>query len=103
MSEHGASDDNKLGVGRLGYRQYTTDRLEGTNAVAHRADDTTDVLAEDCRQRQGKILLPCARPDLPINGVNARGSRLNQHKVVAQRGGGNIVLIFKFSRPAIFV
>src|ERR1700679_3606172 len=103
MREQGAFHYHKFSVGCLGRCNHAIPRLEGANVAAYRAYYSAHIPAEDHRQRLGKILLPCPRPNLPIDGVNAGGCGLHQHEVGAKRRLRNISLKFQVFRPTIFV
>src|SRR5271163_1930804 len=98
MREHGTFYRNEFSIGRLGKCNHAIPRLEGSNIAAHRAYYSADIATEDRREHQGEILLPCARPNLPIDRVDAGGLGLDQYGVGAKRRLRNIHLKFEVFR-----
>src|SRR5271167_3846733 len=103
MCEQGTFYCDEFSIGRLCKRNHAIPRLEGANIAAHRAYYSADIATEDRRQRQGEILLPCTRPNLPIDGVDTGGCGLDEYGVGAKRRLRNISLKFEVFRPTIFV
>src|ERR1700689_5024196 len=103
MREGGALYRDEFSVGGIGKCQHAITRFERADVCSDRPNNPAHVPAEDRRQLQRKILLPCARSYFPINGIHAGGGDCHQHKVGAYRGFGYLVLVLQVLRTPVFM
>ena len=90
-------------VGLHVHHQHSIAGLEGAHVAAHGAYYSADVLPKDGGQLQGEVLLPGAGADFPVDGINAGGRRLDQHRIIAHYRVWHIAFEGEFFRSTVFV